>query len=211
MAMLKTVTKELKTEQVKSWLGLAVESGKDLRRPPLSWAHKETIHGRPAMVAADGYRLHLEWQQAEEFSEWLEFPDSEKLDDSARFPAVDALIPGSTDTTAMYTHDLTAAVKRAMVFGRDSANVITLSVKDNLYRVYGKSFERGDCMTEFECSSAYPIEIDLNGRHLLDALKGFVEEEQLLFCYTRPKNPFYFTDEGRCKRLALLMPMSNNR
>lgn len=201
------VKKELGVDAAKAWLGRAVDH--EVNRAVLSWAVKSELYGKPVVVAADGYRGHFEFQRADELPDRIGYPKSEDTD--SNYPDIQAIIPGNTDSTAMYVKDLVNAFKRAMVFARDSSNSVKLGIQGNECHVYGHSFEYGDCTTHLDCSSGYPIEVSMNGKYALDALAGFKEEDRVLFCYVSPTSPFYFTDVDRNRRLALLMPMTERR
>lgn len=206
--------KPLTAEQIKTWLGkaVAVPTRNEWVRPALTWAVKTEFNGRPAMVATDQYRVHVDWQYVDDFPDKIEFPKSEETD--LAYPCLDAICPRNTSSVAMYVQDLINAVKRAKVFAREeSLNCPTkFTYKNNQFDVFAKSSERGDVTTHLDCfGGGESLTISLNGNFVLDALQGFRQEDRVVLRYVGGSNPCYFTNEGEQTRLALLMPLSTNR
>jgi len=131
---------------------------------------------------------------------------SELID--ARFPDYRATIPKTYKTHAVLdTAALLSAVKVAMLFARDNANIIRLDLGSHL-RITSASAEMGDNVSELEGEIiGPPLEIAFNGRYVLDYL-GKVDAKSVKLEVTEPTRPGAWKPVGDSDYLHVTMPMS---
>ncbi|MDE2590961.1 MAG: DNA polymerase III subunit beta, partial [Patescibacteria group bacterium] len=126
----------------------------------------------------------------------------------AEFPNYQKIIP--TDMSAKVTfdrEDLLKAVKTCSVFARDSANIITLSLKKDTIIVSAKTPSLGENTVEVEASLiGEENEIAFNARYLLDVLSA-VEDDSMYFEMTGPLNAGVFRIANNPNFLHLIMPI----
>ena len=141
-----------------------------------------------------------EWQRVDIISELID----------ARFPDYRATIPKSHNTRC--TVDASAllkAVRVAMLFARDNANIIRCTMlPDGLFRIAATSVEMGDNTSEIECNvEGDEINIAFDGRLLSDAL-SHVPTAQVIIETTRPTRPGTIRPVGNDDYLMVIMPMN---
>jgi len=141
-----------------------------------------------------------EWQRVDIISELID----------ARFPDYRATIPKSHNTRC--TVDASAllkAVRVAMLFARDNANIIRCTVlPDGLFRIAATSAEIGDNVSEIECNvEGAEINIAFDGRELSDAL-SHVTTAQVVIETTQPTRPGTLRPVGDSDYLMVIMPMN---
>lgn len=200
-------------EESIKWVGKAVAT--ESNRPVLTWGTKLEMGGRMAGVGSDGYRVHFDFENGHDFDEQMKYAKSYPLD-TFKFPDVTCIIPFDTESVGFNVEMAVKGVKRALVFGRDSAYLVTFKFKENVLSIIGKSPEYGDCTTELEYWDLATREfvnfsVNFNGHYLLDALEGFCKEDAVAFHYVGVNNVHYITNLDGDKRLAAMMPMSKNR
>ncbi len=126
----------------------------------------------------------------------------------AQFPEYEKILPG--DPSAKVTFDreeLLKAVKTCAIFARETANIITLSLKKETIVVSAKTPSLGENTVEVEATlTGEENDIAFNSRYLLDALNA-VEEETLTFEMTGPLNPGVFRPLEDPSFFHLIMPI----
>ncbi len=118
---------------------------------------------------------------------------SELID--ARFPDYMQTVPRThTTRTAVDTAALLKAVRVALLFARDDANIVVFSVDpaEQRLRLSATSAETGDNVGEIECTvDGLPIEIRYNARYMIDYLAQ-VDDLQVIMETTQPTRPGMF-------------------
>ena len=141
-----------------------------------------------------------EWQRVDIVCELID----------ARFPDYRATIPKSHNTRCTVdTAALLKAVRVAMLFARDNANIIRCTVlPDGLFRIAATSAEIGDNVSEIECNvEGAEINIAFDGRLLSDAL-SHVTTAQVVIETTQPTRPGTLRPVGDSDYLMVIMPMN---
>jgi len=136
---------------------------------------------------------------------------SELID--ARFPDYRATIPKNFSTrTIVDTAALLKAVRVALLFARDNANIIRVSVvpgngeNTGQIRLTASSAEMGDNVSEVDAEvSGDEIAISFNGRYILDLLEHM--GQRAVIETTVSTRPGLFRPAGEEPYLALCMPM----
>jgi len=140
-----------------------------------------------------------EWQRVDIICELID----------ARFPDYRATIPQSHNTRCTVdSAALLKAVRVAMLFARDNANIIRCSMlPDGLFRIAATSAEMGDNVSEIECNvEGAEINIAFDGRLLSDAL-SHVPTAQVVIETTQPTRPGTIKPIGDSDYLMVIMPM----
>lgn len=134
---------------------------------------------------------------------------SELID--ARFPDYRATIPKSYDTlTVVDTAALLKAVRVALLFARDNANIIRCAVSPSGHlRITATSAEMGDNASELDAQvEGAEIEIAFNARYVIDAL-SCVDQPSVVIKTTTATRPAMLTPNGEdSPYMAVLMPMA---
>ena len=141
-----------------------------------------------------------EWQRVDIVCELID----------ARFPDYRATIPKSHNTRCTVdTAALLKAVRVAMLFARDNANIIRCTVlPDGLFRIAATSAEIGDNVSEIECNvEGAEINIAFDGRLLSDAL-SHVTTAQVVIETAQPTRPGTLRPVGDSDYLMVIMPMN---
>ncbi len=146
-----------------------------------------------------------EWQRVDIISELID----------ARFPDYRATIPKSHNTRCTIdTGALLKAVRVAMLFARDNANIIRCALRPDdspsrgVFQVSATSAEMGDNTSEIECSvEGAEINIAFDGRLLSDAL-SHVPTAQVTIETTQPTRPGAIRPVGDNDYLMVIMPMN---
>ena len=142
---------------------------------------------------------------------------SELID--ARFPDYRATIPKShTTRTVVDTASLLKAVRVALLFARDNANIVRLRMApdggiDNRGQMYltATSAEIGDNVSDLSAMVDGPvIEIGMNAKYLIDVLSQ-VEQPQITLETTQPTRPMAVKPLGEDGYLHVIMPMYNQK
>ena len=144
-----------------------------------------------------------EWQRVDIVCELID----------ARFPDYRATIPKSHNTRCTVdTAALLKAVRVAMLFARDNANIIRCTMlPDGLFRIAATSVEMGDNTSEIECNvEGDEINIAFDGRLLSDAL-SHVLTAQVIIETTQPTRPGTIRPVGNDDYLMVIMPMNPMR
>lgn len=140
-----------------------------------------------------------EWQRVDIICELID----------ARFPDYRATIPQSHNTRCTVdSAALLKAVRVAMLFARDNANIIRCSMlPDGLFRIAATSAEMGDNVSEIECNvEGAEINIAFDGRLLSDAL-SHVPTSQVTIETMQATRPGTLRPVGDSDYLMVIMPM----
>lgn len=131
---------------------------------------------------------------------------SELID--ARFPDYRATIPKTyTTRTVVDTAALLKAVRVALLFARDNANIIRLHIADDQLRLTGTSVEMGDNVGDLAAEvEGAAMEIAFNGKYLIDVLSQ-IGEPQVALETTHPTRPGAWMPVGNDNFLHVNMPM----
>lgn len=146
-----------------------------------------------------------EWQRVDIISELID----------ARFPDYRATIPKSHNTRCTIdTGALLKAVRVAMLFARDNANIIRCASRPDdspsrgVFQVSATSAEMGDNTSEIECNvEGAEINIAFDGRLLSDAL-SHVPTAQVTIETTQSTRPGVIRPVGDSDHLMVIMPMN---
>ena len=130
------------------------------------------------------------------------------------FPNYKQIIPKTHATrTVMNTRDLLNAIRVALLFARDSANIVRLNilpgeeVESGRVIVSATSAELGDNVSELDGSiEGEPIEIALNAKYLVDVL-SVIEAAQVSIETTTPSSPAVVKPVGSEDFVHVIMPM----
>jgi DNA polymerase III subunit beta len=139
---------------------------------------------------------------------------SELID--ARFPDYRATIPKSYNTrTVVDTASLLKAVRVALLFARDNANIIRVSMapgngeKMGQMRLTATSAEMGDNVSELDAMvDGDSLEIAFNARYMIDVLSQ-IDQPQVVLETTQPTRPGALRPVGMGEEefLHVIMPM----
>ncbi len=139
---------------------------------------------------------------------------SELID--ARFPDYRATVPKSYDTrTVIDTASLLKAVRVALLFARDNANIIRVSVApgngENMgqMRLTATSAEMGDNVSELDAMvEGHSVEIAFNAKYMIDVLSQ-IDQPQVVLETTQPTRPGTLRPVGMGAEefLHVIMPM----
>ena len=149
-----------------------------------------------------------EWQRVDIICELID----------ARFPDYRATIPKLHNTRCTIdTAALLKAVRVAMLFARDNANIIRCALRPDdspsrgVFQVSATSAEMGDNVSEIECNvEGAEINIAFDGRLLSDAL-SHVLTAQVIIETTQPTRPGTIRPVGNDDYLMVIMPMNPMR
>lgn len=135
---------------------------------------------------------------------------SELID--ARFPDYMATVPKSYNTrTVVDTASLLKAVRVALLFARDNANIVRLHIGGDQLRLTGTSAEIGDNVGEIAATvEGAPMEIAFNGKYMADVLSQ-VEQPQIALETTQPTRPGAWKPVGSDNYLHVTMPMHSQK
>ena len=124
------------------------------------------------------------------------------------FPNYEKIIPTDHSATAvMGREELLKAVKICSIFARESANIITFSLKNGKTVVSSQTPSLGENTVDVEAVlTGEENEIAFNARYLLEVLT-VLEEEELSFEMTGPLNPGVFKIKSDPSFLHLIMPI----
>jgi len=130
------------------------------------------------------------------------------------FPDIRQIIPTTYNTRVhVDTTEFLKAVRSALIFARDSANVMRLQVvshgegEEGRLMVTASSPEHGDHASELDVTmEGKPIEIAFNGRYLMDVL-GVIDTAQVLLEMRDPSSPGVIRPVGGADFVHIIMPM----
>lgn len=149
-------------------------------------------------IAKDGNQVIYQLDDIEIVSKLIEgkFPDYEKV------------IPtGHKNQLKLDRQELVNAVKAAVIFARDAANIVQLDLKKTKIEVSAQAPELGENKTELEVKlTGEPGKIAFNGRYLLEFLNA-VTAEQVEFNYSGELNPGLFQEAGFKDFTHVIMPV----
>lgn len=132
---------------------------------------------------------------------------------AGNFPDYSRIIPNTFTVEAVaLVEPLIAAVKTAMLFGRDDADAITLDIGDNLITVSATSAELGNVSSVVEARTLESVTARVNGLFLLDTLKT-CPAESVKITGTNSMRPLslYPVGSGQIDDwFHLIMPMQKN-
>lgn len=151
------------------------------------------------LFAMDGGNNAL-WQHAELVSELID----------ARFPDYHGTMPKGWETRCTVdTAQLLKAVRVALIFARDSANIVRFRANDKTLQLTANSAEMGDNVSDIDALVDGPeIEIAFNGKYLVDMLTQGDFGERVVMELTQPTRPgkFYGVDK-EAEFVHVTMPM----
>jgi len=130
---------------------------------------------------------------------------------AGQFPPYRQVLPRDFKTTVVApTHEITTAVERATLLGREDSRlkspIIRLEIGDTL-RLLSHTPEVGQLEEELPAEITGPgMEVALNGRYLLDALK-VIEEDRVLLKFIEPLKPLVVHPEGVDYYYCLILPV----
>ena len=129
-----------------------------------------------------------------------------------QFPNYERVIPAqATKTLTLEREPLAAAVKRAAIVARDSANRIVLRTTEDgdKLTITAESGSVGNAYEEVEVARTgedTPVEIAFNAKYLSDVL-GMLNTEGLHIELTEPLRPGVIRPTDDADYLCVLMPM----
>ncbi len=130
------------------------------------------------------------------------------------FPAYRQIIPTTSNTkTTLTTQDFLKAMRMALIFARDSANIVRLQVMpngpDDIGRVVvtASSAEHGDNVSELDATvEGAPIEIAFNARYIIEVL-SVIDTAEVSMETRDPSSPVVFRPVGGGDFVHIAMPM----
>ncbi|MBE3580392.1 MAG: DNA polymerase III subunit beta [Thermoanaerobacteraceae bacterium] len=128
-----------------------------------------------------------------------------------QFPPYRQVLPKDFQTVVVVpTHEITTAVERATLLGREDSrlrsSIIRLEIGDTL-RLLSHTPEVGQLEEELPAEITGPgLEVALNGRYLLDALK-VIEEEKVILKFIEPLKPLVVQPQGVDHYFCLILPV----
>lgn len=138
----------------------------------------------------------------------------------ARYPDYRAIIPDHYDTrTVIATEQFLKAVRVAILFARDNANIIKLSLapgngsNEGQLRLSASSNEMGDSVNDIDADvQGNELEIAFNARYLIDVLSQ-IDQPQVILETTLPTRPGAIRPVGMGTEefLHVVMPMHQPR
>lgn len=170
-------------------------------------------------VAADGYRMHVEYLDNDYVNGLNETKSSKKHNTKleGRYPDVIAIVGKQNSNDVEFTFDakkMIQAVKLAMVFAKDNADSVKFQLaftknSEGVIDVIGKSPERGDCSTRVAIGNVrrnhHFENVALNGKFVLDALQGLKYNKTVTAKLSATDPNFFLVPE---QRLAVIMPLA---
>jgi len=132
---------------------------------------------------------------------------SELID--ARFPDYMQTVPKThTTRTAVDTAALLKAVRVALLFARDNANIIRLHIGGDQLRLTGTSAEMGDNVGDLAAEvEGEAIEIAMNAKFCIDVLSQ-INTSQVALETTLPTRPMMIMPIGQSEFHHTIMPMA---
>lgn len=124
------------------------------------------------------------------------------------YPDYKKIIPDDFDTKVYFDKpEAEDAVRSCLVFAREAANIIKLSIGNGKLKFSASSPQLGENEVEVDAKiEGEENEIAFNGRYLLDFL-GAMESEDISFEMTGPLNPGVFRIPKEDNFLHIIMPI----
>ncbi|MBN2392554.1 MAG: DNA polymerase III subunit beta [Anaerolineae bacterium] len=128
------------------------------------------------------------------------------------FPDVRRIIPASSNTTVVLgREEILQACKRAAIFARDVANIVTLSIQPGRITVSADSAESGQGSTELVANvEGDELDIAFNVRFLIDVFSA-LDTPQVALELNAPTNPGVIKAVGDDAFVHVVMPMHLGR
>lgn len=129
-----------------------------------------------------GDEVTVEHSETQAVFETGEVVISSRLID-AQFPDVERIIPADFQTWfSVNRADLLAAARRAMIFARDAANIVTLEIAEATVTVSAADTEAGNSRTALEVDGIEgpALTIAFDGHYLIDALNAARTDDVVL-------------------------------
>lgn len=183
------MAKKQKAFDALKWVELG--AAKEANRPVLTYAHYN--EDTRTLASADGFRLFVvrdvEKPESTRADGLVSLKKSAVMEHESKFPDYASIIPDSFSfRVAIDIDHLRQAVKLAQIFSKDNNQSTRFDFypSDGVIRVFGRSLETGDCETviagAFEnVIDARSISMSFNARFILDAIKGFEDDETITF------------------------------
>lgn len=127
---------------------------------------------------------------------------------AGNFPDVGRLVPLTWATGIEIDKTvLSKAVKSAMIFARDMANIIKLNITENNLVVIGESPEKGNDSTSVKCftTGKQELEIAVNGYYLLEGLT--LADDKVILKFNGAQQPIGMFIPNDDTFIHLMMPM----
>lgn len=130
---------------------------------------------------------------------------------NGQFPPYRQVLPSTFATEAIIeAEQLTLAVERALVLARDDSRlrspIIRLEVGESL-KLSTQAPEVGQIQEELEAEISGPgLEVALNGKYLLSALK-VIDEERVILKFNEPLKPIVVQGSGNEDYFCLILPV----
>lgn len=129
------------------------------------------------------------------------------------YPDVERIIPAEFQTHVPINRgELLAAVKRAMIFARDMANIVVIDINDQTVTVSANSSDSGSSETTLAVEdTGAPVRIAFNGHYLIDALNA-ARTEDVLLSLNAENNPAVLRECDEASTwIHVMMPMHIGR
>lgn len=129
------------------------------------------------------------------------------------YPPYEKIIPSSSSTEVSFdTQELTNNIKQAMIFARESSNIVKFEFSSKNCSVLAESPTLGSFVGDLEQAvvSGDRAEIAFNARYLLDFLQA-VKSETVKFSMTDSLKPATFTTDDLSNYQYVVMPFKVNR
>lgn len=126
------------------------------------------------------------------------------------YPDYSTIVPDTTKTSVtVNTKQLKRAVRRALIFARDSDNTVRFDADEKTLRLEGQANETGANEEELPAAVEGPtVKTALNGRYLTEALAP-MEAERVVISLDSPMSPVVFRPAGGEKEWAqAIMPVT---
>ena len=126
----------------------------------------------------------------------------------ARYPDYMATVPKSRTTrTTINTTALIQAVRVALLFARDNANIVRLSMAGVTLTITAAGAETGDHSSEVAATvDGSPIEIAMNAKYMIDALSQ-IDRPQVALETTTSTRPMALKPIGQDEYQCVIMPI----
>jgi DNA polymerase III subunit beta len=124
------------------------------------------------------------------------------------FPDVKRIIPASVATRVVVDRQaMLQAVKRAAIFARDVANIVTLDCREDGLTVAAESSESGQGITHLDADrEGDGLEIAFNAKFLIDALNA-ADTDEVRLGFNAATAPMMVTETGAGTWQHVIMPM----
>lgn len=114
----------------------------------------------------------------------------------AKFPSVKELIPNYSKKIKLKTNEFITQLKK-VALAADNKNTVRFKIKENTITLSAKSREQSkSAVAKYVCEYAGdPLEVALDGKYLLDALKA-AEAAEIEFHFEESDQSLFFTEPG---------------